>query len=331
MSSIHDLILRDGRQLARNLVGSSERRFVDVSAAAIAEKSERISRTHSALCWASFPRRQIANGLRWVSHGPRFSLIIEPGIQIMDGVGQPDGVPFGSRIRLIMLYVQTSAARSGIAEVPLCPTLNSCMQEMGLAVGGHSYDLVREQIRRFLACRMTLHDNIGTMSNGSRSLLIKDFNSVSGPSPGQATVVLGKEYAAALQANSVAVWQPALKLLANQSLSIDAYLWLAYLLPRLQRPTAASWATLHRQFGSSFKNLFQFKPRFSSAVKMAIAVYPNANVEFDGPEGLLLHPSNPSVSERKGERRGRGLRSSPTFGLRERGSDGTGVGMFRLP
>jgi hypothetical protein len=299
MSSIHDLILRDGRQFARNLVGSSERRFVDVSAAAIAEKSERISRTHSALCWASFPRRQIANGLRWVSHGPRFSLIIEPGIQIIDGVGQPDGVPYGSRIRLIMLFVQTSAARSGTAEVPLCPTLNSCMQEMGLAVGGHSYDLVREQIRRFLSCRMTLHDNIGTMSNGGRSLLIKDFNSVSGRSPGQATVVLGKEYAAALQADSVAVWQPALKLLANQSLSIDAYLWLAFLLPRLQRPTTASWPTLHRQFGSSFKNLFQFKPRFSSAVKMALAVYPNANVEFDGPEGLLLHPSNPSVSEGK--------------------------------
>jgi hypothetical protein len=297
MSSIHDLILRDGRQLARDLVGSSERRFVDVSAAAIAEKSERISRTHSALCWASFPRRQIANGLRWMSHGPRFSLIIEPGIRIIDGVGQPDGVPYGSRIRLIMLYVQTSAARSGTAEVPLCPTLNSCMQEMGLAVGGHSYDLVREQIRRFLACRVTLHDNIGTMSNGSRRLLIKDFNSVSGPSPGQATVVLGKEYAAALQADSVAVWQPALKLLANQSLSIDAYLWLAYLLPRLQRPTTASWATLHRQFGSSFKNLFQFKPRFSSAVKMAIAVYPNANVEFDGPIGLILRPSNPSVNE----------------------------------
>src|SRR5882757_5970376 len=98
MSFIHDLILRDGRQITRNLVGSSERRFVDVSAAAIAEKSRRVSLTHSALCWASFPRRQVANGLRWISHGPRFTLIVEPGVQIVDGVGQADGVPYGSRI-----------------------------------------------------------------------------------------------------------------------------------------------------------------------------------------------------------------------------------------
>jgi hypothetical protein len=300
MSFLHDLILRNGPQLARKQASLSDRRFVDVSAAAMAEADDSACVTHSAWCWASFPRRHVGDGQRWISHGPRYSLIVEPGVRIVDGTPQPDGVPYGSRTRLIMFYVQTCAANFKTTEIPLCHTLNSCMQEMGLAVGGHSYELVREQIRRFLGCRISLYDNRPDRPNSARSggqnLLIKDFHSASATTLNEATVSLGKEYVAALRTNAVQYWQPALKFLANQSLSIDAYLWLAFLLPRLQEPTTASWPTLHRQFGSSYKNLFQFKPRFTSAVKMAMAVYPAADVEFDLPNGIILRPSGSPVA-----------------------------------
>jgi hypothetical protein len=301
MSAIHEVILRDGRQLARSQVSLDERRFVDLSAAAIAELGNDISFTHSAWCWASFPRRQIPNGQSWVSHGPRYSIFVDPGLQTIDGWAQPDGVPFGSRSRLIMIYVQTVATGRNSADVLLCTTLNSWMQEMGLAVGGNSYELVREQIRRFVSCRITLADRgiAGHAPDSSRErrFLIKDHNTLPDNPCAEVRVLLGTKYTESLQSAPVQLWQPALKLLANQSLSLDAYVWLAGLLPTLRKPTMATWTSLHHQFGWSFKNKFQFKPRFLAAIKMAIAVYPNAEVEVDRPEGVVLRPSQPPVGQ----------------------------------
>jgi len=174
------------------------------------------------------------------------------------------------------------------------------MQEMGLAVGGHSYVLMREQIRRFISCRITVQDGhvpevtrAEQLSN--RSLLLKDHDALPASASSSITVTLGDDYLISLEREAVAFWQPALKLLANQSLSIDAYLWLAHVLPRIQAPTTVTWPTLHRQFGPSFKNLFQFRPRFISAAKMAIAVYREADIDICVSNGIVLRPSAPPV------------------------------------
>ena len=81
-------------------------------------------------------------------------------------------------------------------------------------------------------------------------------------------------------------------------MGLDLYVWLAYRLHVLAKPTAIRWARLHQQFGAGFKSQRQFKPTFISNLKLALAVYPEAGVEVDD-EGVRLLPSRPPIPERQ--------------------------------
>ena len=83
----------------------------------------------------------------------------------------------------------------------------------------------------------------------------------------------------------------------NNSMALDLYVWLAYRLHVLTKPTSIHWPKLHEQFGGGFKALRQFKPTLIENLKLALAVYPEAMVELE-PDGLRLFPSSPPVPER---------------------------------
>jgi Plasmid encoded RepA protein len=69
--------------------------------------------------------------------------------------------------------------------------------------------------------------------------------------------------------------------IGNRSLALDVYVWLAYRLHSLTRPTPVTWAALHGQFGAGFKAVRQLKPTFREALILALAVYPQARVDLD--------------------------------------------------
>src|SRR5689334_3517286 len=76
---------------------------------------------------------------------------------------QKFGVPYGSRARMILLYLQTQALRTGSPEVELGPSLNAWMKRMNVPLGGKSRDLIREQANRLSACILTFyyHNRMG--------------------------------------------------------------------------------------------------------------------------------------------------------------------------
>jgi hypothetical protein len=51
----------------------------------------------------------------------------------MDSAGEFVGVPFGSRARLILLYLQTQALRSRSREVELGRSMREWLRRMGIA------------------------------------------------------------------------------------------------------------------------------------------------------------------------------------------------------
>ena len=77
-------------------------------------------------------------------------------------------------------------------------------------------------------------------------------------------------------------------------MAIDIYIWLAYRLHVLTKPTSISWISVHTQFGAGFKHIRQMKPSFIEALGMALAVYPEASVRLEQ-EGLILYPSAPAI------------------------------------
>jgi len=61
-------------------------------------------------------------------------------------------------------------------------------------------------------------------------------------------------------------------------MSIDLYIWLAYRLHALRHPVEISWQSLHRQFGDGYKEVRFFRRDCLPALRLALAVYPEAKV-----------------------------------------------------
>jgi hypothetical protein len=52
---------------------------------------------------------------------------------------------------------------------------------------------------------------------------------------------------------------------------------------------------VHAQFGTGFKAVRQFKPRFTEALQAALAAYPEARVDL-ADKAITLHPSRPPIA-----------------------------------
>jgi len=91
--------------------------------------------------------------------------------------------------------------------------------------------------------------------------------------------------------------EAALRELADRSLSLDIYIWLAYRLHTLERLTPIRWAALSDQFGGTYARHRDFVREFRKALAPAVTAYPEARVEMED-DGLVLHPSHPPVAPR---------------------------------
>jgi hypothetical protein len=101
----------------------------------------------------------------------------------------------------------------------------------------------------------------------------------------------------------VPVREEAIRAIGTRSLAIDVYIWLAYRLHALSKSTPITWAAVHAQFGAGFRLVRQIKPTFMEALNLALAVYPEAQVDIEK-QGLILHPSAPAVPKIEAKRLG---------------------------
>jgi hypothetical protein len=111
------------------------------------------------------------------------------------------------------------------------------------------------------------------------------------------TARLSETFFQQLQKHPVPLEEPAIKAISNNSQALDVYCWLAYRLHVLPASRTITWPSLYAQFGSSYKKLAHFKMRFVDSLKVAIAVYPAANIDLDE-RGLIIKPSPPPVAAR---------------------------------
>ncbi len=252
----------------------------------------------------SLPHKQIQEGL-WKREGHRTTLLVESG---RDRQGGLIGVPYGSIARLILLYLQTEAIRTNCPEVELGRSMKSWMSRMSLSTGGKTYQLVTEQARRISACRLTFFTD---RENGAESrhneAFVQDAISLAGvsddnqPTLWQDKVRLDERFWRSLQDHPVPVREEAIQAIGSRSMAIDVYIWLAYRLHSLTKPTPISWTAVHAQFGAGFRLVRQIKPTFTEALNLALAVYPEAGVNVEK-EGIVLNPSPPAVPKAEARR-----------------------------
>ena len=146
MGTVHDLLETHGKQVALNL--DLDRATVEAASTYLADEDTSIGYLFSSWTQAALPHKKLADDQIWEIRTERVTLLVEPGRKPnpIEGLSPLSvGVPFGSRARLIMLYLQTEALKSSCREVELGRSLRSWFTRLGIAPGGKSIREVRER------------------------------------------------------------------------------------------------------------------------------------------------------------------------------------------
>jgi hypothetical protein len=300
MTEIHNLIRVYGAERARELVDPAQRPVLEIAIKYLADDREGLAYSHPGFAMTCLPHKRLDADMVFEKRVSSMTLTIEP--LLVDGLRR--GVPYGSRARLILIYLQTEAVKTRSRTVELGASMRNWLCRMGIPTGGKNYKDVMEQARRIEGSivSFTWHGDDGT-ARWRDTIVRGRFEPLSGEGDERQgrlfvdTVELSETFYEALLRHPAPIHEAALRHIANKSAVIDVYLWLAYRLHVLDAPARVSWAALQAQFGSNYQRLSGFKPRFVEILDQAQAVYPEARVDV-GDRGVVLHPSPPAVRPR---------------------------------
>lgn len=301
MGTVHQLLEEHGKSAA--LAADLDRRVVEAAANYMADEDGAVRFIYSGWAQAALPHKKLRDDQVWQISSERVKLIVEPGRRATeDGNLTWVGVPYGSRARLIMLYLQTEALRTNSREVELGRSLRAWLGRLGISVGGKSIRDVREQAERISRCRLTFHIQNGNRSGLINQSIVDSAMFVDNGEGGQNslfldTAKLSETFFEQLKKHPVPIEEAAIRAINNNSMALDIYCWLAYRLHVLPSARPVSWKALMGQFGGGYREIFHFKPRFLDNLHLACAVYREARVEIDE-RGLVLQPSRPPVAPR---------------------------------
>jgi hypothetical protein len=296
MGDIHDFLEEQGKKAALK-GGGFDRREVEAAAAYLSDEENAISFLYSGWSSAGLPHRRLPDTQSWQLRSGAVGLIVQPGARMGPGRDPiPVGIPYGSRARLIMIYLQSEAIRTQRRDLELGRSMRVWMGRLGVPIGGDSMTAVRDQCERIAHCHITFHLHDGMVrqnvveagffekpKDGDRQTFLKE-------------AVLSEGFFEQLKKHPVPLEDAAIEQINNNSMALDVYAWLAYRLHSLKGPRVVPWLALSEQFGAGFTLLKNFRVTFLDNLKLAMAVYPKAKVTLED-NGLVLHPSPPPVSK----------------------------------
>jgi hypothetical protein len=300
MGTVHDLLRDHGKQGALKFDVRPE--AVNAAAGYMADEEGSIGFLYSGWCQTALPHKRQPDDAVWVVRSGHITLGVEPGRRLVRGTEMECvGVPYGARARLILLYLQSEALRTGSPEVELGKTMREWLGRVGIPVGGESIKAVREQAERISRCRLTFHIARGTKIGLLNQNIVDEAlfeEDETGRGKFASKAVLSDGFFKQLKKHSVPIDEAAIRQLSNNSQGLDVYCWLAYRLHALDRATPMTWGALKAQFGIGVGRMDNFRRLFLPNLQIALAVYPDARVDITD-AGLLLHPSRPPVAPKQ--------------------------------
>lgn len=299
MGNIHELLRKHGLEEARKLLPNRTKNDLFCMNAAYEVLTDEISDmglAHTGFAFTALPHRKTSLNI-WRRESGNVKLLIEGGIDENDA---PIGLPYGAMARMILLYLQTQAVRNQSRQVELGSNMNKWLSAMGISVGGKTYKLVKEQSYRISRCRLTFFtqaEGAKMVSNGAfvRDAIVSDAD-IDGKD-WKEMVTLDEAFYESLIKHPLPLREIAIKQISGKSKALDIYIWLAYRLHALVDKVQISWTALKNQFGTDYKSVALFRSDFIDPLRLALAVYPEAQVEWDDKFGLTLYPSPSPVTK----------------------------------
>jgi len=163
VTDVHRLIEELGHQGALKTAETSvDRRAIEAAIGYMSDEEAGVGFLYSGWCQAALPHKRLADDQVWKTTTERVTLVVEPGRRNLAGKGMAwVGVPYGSRARLILLYLQSEALRTRSRDIELGRSLHAWLGRLGIPIGGKSFKDVREQADRLSRCRLTFHLQAG--------------------------------------------------------------------------------------------------------------------------------------------------------------------------
>jgi hypothetical protein len=300
MAEIHKLLQEHGKAAVLNL--DVDRRIVEAAAGYLGSEESEVGFLYSGWAQSALPHKKLADEANWQVHTDHVSLVVQPGVRpSLTGDAIPVGVPYGSRARLIIIYLQSEALKTQSREIELGKTLHAWLRKLEIPIGGKSMAAVKDQAERISRCRMTFQIKQGNRTGLVNQSILDTAMFVEDDSAQGSLFIekakLSEMFFEQLRNHPVPIEENAIAMIANNSMAIDVYCWLAYRLHSLTAPKSISWKALHAQFGRGLARLDHFRWYFTQNVHLAMAVYPEAKVDVDA-RGLILNPSRPPVASK---------------------------------
>lgn len=264
---------------------------------------------HSVLCQTYLPYRNPGDDVTlWEHSQGKASLNIQCLREKNPYTGDFDylGVPYGTKARLIMAYLNTQAIKSQSPIIDVESSITSFIEKIGLANKGKNFKEVKNQLARIASSIITLNylESEGHTLN-VRFSLVKKYD-IWFPKDQRQRVLwnsqiqLTDDYFNELMNHAVPLDERALAALKNSAMGLDIYCWLAQRLHRIPHGKAqfVSWQNLKEQFGGGFKTMKKFKEVFRHTLAIVHSQYLTARIREDKNKGFYLENS-PSPIEKK--------------------------------
>ena len=266
---------------------------------------ERIDFLHAVLCQVGMPRKY-TEGRIFERNNGAVSMMLEAGRLYRRGHWINMPLPYGTRPRLVMVYISSEAIRTKSRTIEIGESVYEFLKRLGIdPTGGPrgGYAMFKKQMEALAACRINLGMSLPDRDITINTQPINRFEAWlvnHGPErplwPG--VLDLSQEFFDTLTAHAVPLDHRALAALKHSSLALDIYTWLAHRLCRIKKVNGImlSWNNLKEQFGQEYKDNRNFKKEFRDTLRQVHAVYPEAKLEQTS-GGFILKPSAPPIQK----------------------------------
>lgn len=240
----------------------------------------------------------------WVRRNGYATLSVQSGFTIDPKTNEKKlvGLPYGTKPRLIMIYLCSQAKRLKSPEINLGDSLTDFMSELGLNVtGGRRGDItaVRTQCQRLVQSSMQYSWDDGANNAGFKASIAKQWKFFWDQNPNQSTlfgnsVTLSADFFQEIMAHPIPLHLGAIHALKSSPFDLDLYTWLSYRVATLNKPVIIRWADLQEQLGASYSNTKRFAENARVRMEKVSSVWRGLSYEkVYG--GFQLNPSEPSV------------------------------------
>ena len=260
---------------------------------------------HSVMMMCFLPQKRLpASERSYATRHGRAALSVEAGsLANPENVGEIRrcAVPFGSRARMVVPYVNACAVRNRGPEVDLGRSLRVFLARLGLSFDGRRGKAVAEQVEAVAAASIVLGQWAGDRAVTSAGRIANQVTFWMARDAAERLVWepsmrLSDDYYAALAERPVPVDMRHLAKLARSPRRMDLYAWLAYRTARIPagREVHIHAESLRAVFAPDIVRPRLFRQRLAADLRAVAAVYRDFRVRLEG-DRLVLERSRPPV------------------------------------